>query len=480
MGQEVDRTEFSEEDFSEFKKRLRDESRVLREWFENDAFENTDGMCGFELEAWLVKEDFTPAPINEPFLERVGSHLVVPELSRFNFEINSTPHPVAGELLRNMERELAGVWRKCEQAAASLGARVMAIGTMPTLGDEMLNLGNISAMNRYIALNREVLRQRKSRPLELNIEGRDTLRTRHNDVMLEAATTSLQIHLQVNAARAARLYNLSQILSAPMVAVAANSPYLFARDLWDETRIPVFEQAVSVASFRDPRGENIGRVTFGTGYCRQSVLEVFLENLDGFPVLLPLVSDDDVYWLNHLRLHNGTIWRWNRPLIGLNQHGRPHIRIEHRVPAAGPSLPDVIGHIAFFLGLVHYYLDREPALEGRVPFEEARSNFYAAARQGLNAPVSWAGKKHGSIRDLMLRELLPAAREGLRRMRIADDDIAYYLDEVIGRRIESGRNGARWQRDFIARHGPDFKALTRAYYENQRRNIPVACWEMDG
>jgi len=480
MGQELERSEFSEEDFSEFRKRLRDESRVLREWFESEAFEQTDGMCGFELEAWLVDGDYSPAAINEPFLDLVSSHLVVPELSRFNFEINSTPHPVAGELLRNMEKELAGVWQQCEQASAKLGARVLAIGTLPTLGDEMLNLGNISAMNRYIALNREVLRLRKNRPLELNIEGKDTLRARHNDVMLEAATTSLQIHVQVNAADAARHYNLSQILSAPMVAVAANSPYLFTRDLWDETRIPVFEQAVSVASFRDPRGENVGRVTFGTGYCRQSILEVFLENLDGFPVLLPLVFDEDIYWLNHLRLHNGTIWRWNRPLIGLNRQGRPHVRIEHRVPAAGPSLPDVIGNIAFYLGLVHYYMEREPALDTLVPFEDARRNFYAAARWGLNAEVTWAGGRRGPLSDLLTRELLPAAKAGLERMRISREDIAYYLDEVVGRRVASGQNGARWQRDFIARHGPDFQALTRAYYENQRRNIPVASWEVDG
>ncbi|UCD11476.1 MAG: hypothetical protein JSU88_12670 [Nitrospinaceae bacterium] len=422
--------------------------------------------------------DFSPAPINEPFLGLVSSHLVVPELSRFNFEINSTPHPVAGALFRNMGKELAGVWENCGQAAAQLGARVLAIGSLPTLCDEMLNLDNISAMNRYHALNREVLRLRENRPLELNIEGRETLYAQHHDVMLEAATTSLQIHLQVNAGEAARHYNLSQVLSAPMVAVAANSPYLFTRDLWEETRIPVFEQAVRVASFRGPEGGTVGRVTFGTGYCRDSIFEVFLENLDGFPVLLPLVFEKDICWLSHLRLHNGTIWRWNRPLIGLNDRGRPHIRIEHRVPAAGPSLPDVIGNIAFYIGLVHFYLRREPALDALIPFDDARRNFYRAARLGMEATVRWSRGREGPLRDLMIKELLPAARKGLVQLGIASADIAYYLDEVIGRRVESGRTGARWQRDFIARHGPDFKALTRAYFENQARNMPVYGWEV--
>jgi len=478
MGQEVGRSEFTSEDFEEFRRRLRDESRVLKGWFDEGAFEATEGMCGFELEAWLMDGGFDPAPLNEPFLERVGSHLVVPELSRFNFEINSTPHPTAGGLLGNMERELAGVWRRCEKAAEEIGARVIAIGSLPTLKDEMLTLGNLSAMNRYHALNREVLRLRGNRPLEINIEGKDTLYARHHDVMLEAATTSLQIHLQTNACEAARHYNLSQIFSAAVVAVAANSPYLFTRDLWDETRIPVFEQSVSVASFRDPSGASIGRVTFGTGYCRESILEVFLENLDGFPVLLPLVFDEDVSWLSHLRLHNGTIWRWNRPLIGLDTRGRPHVRIEHRVPAAGPSLPDVIGNIAFYLGLVRYYFHREPPLDSQISFEDARRNFYAAARHGLNALVRWTGGREGPLGDLVARELLPAAREGLLRMRIDKEDIDYYLDEVIGRRVLCGKNGARWQRDFIARHGPDFRRLTEAYYENQRRNLPVCLWEV--
>jgi len=166
--------------------------------------------------------------------------------------------------------------------------------------------------------------------------------------MLEAAATSLQIHCQVNAEEAARHYNLSQILSAPMAAVAANSPYLFGKDLWDETRIPTFEQSVSVASFPDCSGQTIGRVSFGTGYARKSILEPFLENLDGFPILLPMVLDDDPSWLSHLRLQNGTIWRWTRPLIGLTKDGRPHIRLEHRVPSAGPSIADIVANIAFF------------------------------------------------------------------------------------------------------------------------------------
>ncbi|MFQ5444053.1 MAG: hypothetical protein ACE5EK_05490, partial [Nitrospinales bacterium] len=212
----------------------------------------------------------------------------------------------------------------------------------------------------------EILKLKKGKPLELTLSGKDDLYVKHRDVMLEAAATSLQIHLQVSPKAAVRYYNTSVIISAPMVAIAANSPYLFNKDLWDETRIPTFEQAIAVASFRDRHGENIGRVTFGTGYLRNSILEPFLENLDGFPVLLPMVLDDDPAWLSHLRLHNGTIWRWNRPLIGLNRMGRPHIRIEHRVAAAGPSISDIVANMAFYLGMVNYFVHKDPALEDQM------------------------------------------------------------------------------------------------------------------
>jgi hypothetical protein len=478
MGRELDRCDFSEEDFSEFKERLREENRILMDWFADGTFEDSRGKCGFELEAWLVDGNFLPASINQEFLASIANHLVVPELSKFNFEINSTPHPVEGGLLRLMAQELDEVWRECEVHAEKLDARVLAVGILPTVRDELLTLDNITEMRRYIALNREILRLRKNRPLKIDIRGKDVLSAHHDNVMLEAAATSLQIHLQVSPRDAVRHYNLAQIFSAPMVAVAANSPFLFSRQLWDETRIPTFEQSVSVASFRDRNGNNIGRVTFGTGYARHSLMEPFLENLDGFPILLPLVIDEDAHWLSHLRLHNGTIWRWNRPLIGLGEGGRPHIRIEHRVPAAGPSRDDIIANIAFYLGLVHFFIDREPALETQIDFESARNNFYRCARHGLKADIHWIGNEEVSLRSLVLEQLLPAAREGLRRMDIDEEDISYYLDQVVGRRVESGQNGAQWQRDFIARNGPDFEAMTSAYHANQKNNIPVHEWTL--
>lgn len=480
MGREIETSEFSKQDFQEFKERLRDESRILMEWFNNGIFESAPSKCGIELEAWLVEKDFQPAPVNEPFLERVTSPLVVPELSKFNFEINSAPHGVEGSLLSVVEKELRAVWDRCAKRADEIGAKIVAIGILPTIREDMLTMDNMSSLRRYHALNKEVLRLREGKPLQLYIEGKDSLYSRHENVMLEAAATSLQIHIQVPPSEAVSYYNASQILSAPMVAVAANSPYLFGKDLWDETRIPTFEQAVAVASFRDHHGENIGRVTFGTGYARKSIMEPFLENLDGFPVLLPMVVDDDPAWLTHLRLHNGTIWRWNRPLIGIGEGCAPHIRIEHRVAAAGPSIPDMVANIAFFLGLIHHLVKIPEPLESLLPFKDARKNFYQAAEKGLNAKIKWLNGKEYPLRTLLLESLIPAAREALFNCGLFGADITHYVDEIMIPRIRTGRNGAFWQRSFIAANGQDFQKLTSAYYENQKKNSPVHEWPVEG
>ncbi len=476
MGRDIPCCEFSEDDFKEFKRRLREENVLLADWFKNGLFDTGEEMCGFELEMWLVDKNYHPSPINEEFLNSLSNHLVVPELSKFNFEINSTPHRLEGSLLSNMERELGQVWKKCAAHAEKFQSNILAIGILPTVRDEMLTIEQMSSLKRYAALNRQILRLRGEKPLEIHIEGNDSLYVQHRDVMVEAVATSLQIHIQVNPSDAVRYYNLSQTLSAPLVAVAANSPYLFEKDLWDETRIPTFEQSVSVASFRDSQGEVVGRVTFGTGYARQSMIEPFLENLDGYPILLPLVFEEESTLLSHLRLHNGTIWRWNRPLIGFGKNLRPHIRIEHRVAAAGPSIPDTIANIGFYLGLVHYFAAQKVSLDKRIPFRDAKANFYRAAKHGLNATVKWVDGKETPLQALIENSLLPAAKEGLRMAGCREEDVSFYIGDIIEQRVRTGKNGAAWQRSYIRKHGPDFKAMTHHYFENQNKNLPVHEW----
>jgi hypothetical protein len=334
----------------------------------------------------------------------------------------------------------------------------------------------MSPLQRYHALNEQVLQRRHGLPLCLDIRGQDHLFTCHHDVMLEAATTSMQIHLQVSPVEAVRFYNAAQILAAPMVAVAANAPYLFARDLWDDTRIPLFEQSVAVGGFA-AKHCRATRVGFGTGYAQHSLLECFQENLDCYPVLLPIAFTEGMDRLHHVRLHNGTIWRWNRPLIGVETDGRPHLRIEHRVASAGPTVVDVVANIALFLGLVHALGRQAEAPEQRLAFTQARANFYAAAKDGLRAEVVWLEGGSVPLRTLLLDKLLPLAREGLRELGM-EDEIVHYLDAVIVPRVRTGRNGAAWQRAFVARHGSDMQALAAAYLVRQRRGLPVHEWDV--
>lgn len=477
MGSEIAKTEFSEEDFRQFRQNLRKETRILMEWFSSDVFEQHQEMCGFELEGWLVDRHCAPSPENEKFLRRVNNSLVVPELSKYNFELNIEPHPLDSHLPAFLNRELRKLWNICTVNARDMGCNTLMIGILPTLQDRMLTLQNISALQRFHALNREILRSRSPHPLKIHIEGtKDSLEVVHHDVMAEAATTSLQIHFQVPVSKAAVFYNIAHVLSAPIVALTANSPFLFGRELWDETRIPLFEQAVKTPAFIDLHGRIVSRVTFGRDYVRDSLKEVFLENLDGFPTLLPVTFDEDFSRLNHLRLHNGTIWRWNRPLIGFGKDGCPHLRIEHRVPPAGPSIPDIVANILFFYGAMLHLYPEVP--QAAISFEQARTNFYAASRFGLEAKVTWSSGNAVPVNTLLLQQLIPGAMKALGTRGIDSHDLQYYLGDILSKRVATRRNGAWWQKNFIRHQGPDFSAMTQAYLENQNSNIPVHEWSI--
>jgi len=471
MGQEISVSHFKYLDFHRFDRLIDREMEVLHQWFEEKLFSSRRAIGGLELEAWIVGEDGNPLPINEELLERVNSPDVVPELSRFNIEFNVEPQPLVGRGLELLESELDRTWKACDRIAGEMGASVVAIGTLPTVTEQLLSLRNVSRSLRYQALNEQVLRLRQGRPIRLDIEGKEQLRTEHADVMLEAGTTSFQLHLQVPLAEAVRFYNAAVILSAPLVAVAANSPLLFDKVLWDETRIPLFEQAVDVG------GGKFSRVTFGSGYAERSLEECFVENREHYPIMLPLAMDDVSERLAHVRLHNGTIWRWNRALIGFDGPGEPHLRIEQRVPAAGPTTIDMAANMAFYYGLAQALATASIPPETRLLFNTARANFYLAAKYGLDAEVVWLDKQPLTIRDLVLRQLLPLAGEGLAHLGVAGD-ITSRLLGTIEARVSTGINGAVWQRRFIERHGRNMGLLTREYRERQRTGIPVHAWDL--
>ena len=468
MGDEIATAEFSDADVERFRSHLQAEMELLQGWFQGRKFCEDRLQCGLELEAWLIGEDGRPVPDNTLFLSTLDRQGVVPELSKFNFEFNVTPQYLAGQGLGDMQAELRATWQRCEQVADKLGHRIVSIGILPTVANAMLCPENLSPLKRYAALNERVLRLRQGQPLWLRIAGVDALESVHHDVMLEAAATSLQIHLKVPQSVSVRYYNASLIASALTVALGANAPLLFGHRLWDDSRIPLFEQAVDT-------GGIYPRVGFGQRYLQESFFELFAHNLEYQSVLLPAVIEQAPARMPHVRMHNGTIWNWNRPLIGFEADGQPHLRIEHRPISASPSLMDLFADTALYLGLVAHLAHLSQPPESQIDFETTRKNFYTAAKQGLQATVTWLDGKHYVLRELLREQVLPALGDWLCQLEIDAQQIDQSVAILRGR-VETQQTGAAWQRRAFAEYEGDCLRVLAAYEANQQTSQPVHTW----
>ncbi len=482
MGQEITHRHFSHSDFEHYRQKMQAELELAREWFRQKQHPDSIPRVGFEMELCLTDQQGLPAGVNQQFIETLGDSHVTPELAKFNIELDSAVFPLNSHFLQALDAELSRLWTSCLHTAAQMHHHVVMTGILPTLHEQHLDLSNMSNMTRYKVLNEQVLRSRKGRAIELDIIGREHLKSEHQDVMIESAATSFQLHLQVPFYRSVRYYNAAIVLSAPLVAIAANSPYLFARDLWCETRIPVFEQAVSSGGYDGAAFGPIKRVSFGSGYVRESWLECFAENLEHYPVLLPEIFAKPLEELSHLALHNGTVWRWNRPLIAKNTGSETaqdsyHLRLEHRTLPAGPSVVDCIANAALFYGAITALANQYEIPEQHLPFVQAKDNFYMAAREGINARLNWLHGVSMPASALLKQHIVPLAKEGLSQIGVSLQDIDYYIG-IIEARLQSGQTGAMWQRRFIAKHGRDMRKLTEAYIEQQQTGEPVHRWEV--
>ncbi|MFT6631030.1 MAG: hypothetical protein ACJAS4_000976 [Bacteriovoracaceae bacterium] len=477
MGKEILGNGYTEEDVKKFKKNLEAETQILRDWFKNDSFAKDMNKTGIELEAWLVDENMLPDPYSTEFLEKLSDEQVVPEIARFNFEINSTPYKLEGKVFSALEKELNKIWGNCEKVAKEEGKHAMLVGTLPSLRPAMLSMEYLSPQNRYAVMNNQVMKMREGKPLYIRLEGKDNLYMYMDSVIAECAATSLQIHLSVNQDNAKRYYNASMIASPFLIALSANSPYFFGKELWDESRIAIFEQSVDLEA-RTCTGKDIKRVTLGNGYVQESLLELFEENLADYPILLAEHEESDPVELNHLNLHNGTIWRWNRPIVGVGKDGTPHLRIEQRTPSAGPTIIDSIANSMFYIGLVDFLANNEVVPEEVISFDEAIHNFYKASRLSFFCKVRWIDGKLHDIKDLLEFEIYPHVRHALLKRGIDKSEVEHFLDGVILPRIKKGVNGAVWQKAFIHMHGKRFQELMEAYIKNQYSGKPVHEWEL--
>lgn len=472
MGEEIDSRRVAAH--KDFVHRVSNETKILRTWFEEAQFSNSHDCIGFELEGCLVDENLLPALSNAEFLCAANEDSLVTELAKFNFEFNSPVYRKTSSPFRKMHADLKAISERCNLAAHKIGANSLWVGILPTLRDDMLSMQSMTESNRYYAITERIMELREQEPLKLTIERFDSLEVLREDIMTEAAATSLQIHNQVNLVNAKRYYNASLLITAPCTALMANSPFLYGQKLWDETRIPVFEQSLALP--KDP-SSGVKPVDFASGYIRESLFELFAENIEKHRPILPVLFDDVPEKLRHLKFFNGQIWRWVRPIVGVDYGSMPHLRIEQRAFPAGPSNIDTIANIAFYTGLLEYYGNCDEALEDKVSFADCRKNFYDCAQLGMKAEVTWLNGKE-NVQSLLMNTLLEQSKIGLESIGTDKAEISLFIDDVIKNRIKTGWNGAAWQKSYIDCNGRDFQAMSKAYLEWQKRDVPVYTWKV--
>lgn len=461
---------------------------ALEHMLDSGLIESGVHRIGAEQELFLVDAAWRPAPRALDILERIDDPHYTTELGLFNLEINLDPLVFEGDCLSQLEDQLNRSLATVRAAAHQCGAEVVLSGILPTLRKSDLALTNMTPKPRYRALN-TALTQLRGGDYEFQLKGADELSLKHDSVMLEAGCTSFQVHYQVEPAEFPQCYNIAQVMTAPLLAAAANSPLLFGRRLWRETRIPLFQQSVDTRRASSHMRERAPRVSFGQQWVDHSILELIQEDLARFRVLIGTPSEEDALRLleqgrlpelQALRLHTGTVYRWNRGCFGIGG-GKAHIRIENRVLPAGPSVVDEVANAAFFLGLLrggqHAYGD----ITHKMPFHNAETNFLAAAQRGLDAQFTWLGGQVVLARDLICQDLLPLARHGLRTAGLNPADIERYLG-VIAQRVATGRTGSSWLLRSLAdmretdTQAARLSALTAATALRQWEGSPVHEW----
>jgi len=489
MGREIDRVRFDESDYARFGARLEEGLAALRRTLRRPGFGEGAASLGAELELSLVDAAGRPRLINQDVVAGTRDPRITQELNLFNVECNLRHGALRGAPLAAFRAELESALAEVRRVAGAHGGRVAMIGILPTLEPGDLDASVMTPAPRYRALS-AALQRRRHEPFHVQIDGADPLDVDCEDVTFEGAATSLQVHLRVDPADFARTYNGVQMATAPVLAAACNSPTFLGHRLWDETRVALFKQAVDDRS--GPRRRTEARVSFGTGWLLDSAYELFVESVALHDPLLPIVGEEaplerveagEVPRLEELRLHVGTVWRWNRPIYDPSHGG--HLRIEMRALPAGPSVADMVANVAFLVGLG---LGLAPDCDGwtrSLPFEVAHSNSYRAAQQGLAAELQWPAAPGGVLQrfraaDLVLR-LLPTARHGLELAGVEAEDFEPWLG-VIEERAARGCSGAVWQRSALAQleprrtRGAALAAMLERYLENAGGGEPVHRW----
>src|SRR3954453_268713 len=487
MGEEVEAQEFSRADRTRHREKVRRNLDVFARVLREARFDTQDPMAGLEVELNLVDERGDPALKNAEALAAIAHPDFQTELGQFNIEINVPPAKLREGGLTTFEESLRRSLNDAEEKSSAVGAHMVMIGILPTLAEGHMSPVSLSTNPRYKLLSEQILNAR-GEDITIAIDGVERLRTSADSIVPEAACTSTQFHVQTSPDQFAAYWNASQAMAAVQVAVAANSPYLLGRELWRETRIPLFEQATDTRS-EELKAQGVRpRVWFGERWIT-SVFDLFEENVRYFPALLPVTDDEEPLEaledgrtpaLPELRLHNGTIYRWNRPVYDI-AGGVPHLRVENRLLAAGPTGADTMANAAFYFGLVRAVAESERPLWSQMSFSAAEENFHVAAREGVEAQIYWPGVGQVRATELVLRRLLPLAQQGLEAWGASGAEIDRLLG-IIEQRCLTGTNGAEW---FVNRmrqradqeRADALRATLLEYRERMHTNEPVHTWD---
>lgn len=492
MGFQKVNTLDDQQEMQQFVRYLLNDMRAFEYMLEQNWFEDDIIRIGAEQEMCLVhNQTYKPATINMEVLERLeDAPWCVTELAKFNLETNLSPREFVGDCLSQMEAENLAYLHRIQHILDDFDASICLCGILPTLRKHDLEMHNLTPKDRYYALMASIQKHLLGTAFELRVDGIDELLVRHDSPLLEACNTSFQVHLQVRPQDFVKMYNLAQTLAGPTIAISANSPLVFGRRLWHESRIALFQQSLDTRTTNDHMRERLPRVNFGSGWLRGDVTQIHKEDFSRFRVLLAgNIEEDSLAMieagitpkLRALQIHNSTVYRWNRPCYGISPNGKPHLRIENRVMPAGPTPVDAAANAAFWLGAMIGMSLHYDDITQHLDFADVRDNFGKAAKFGIDSTFNWFKDKKIQANELILKELLPLAKEGLKHQKVNDKDINHYLG-IVEARAKENKTGARWVlRSYTAlkeqvTSDEALTCLTAATVRNQKQNIPVHTW----
>lgn len=488
MGEERVKLADTNEQIQSFMKHVLQDLRALQKMLDEDWFETDILRIGAEQELCMVDPHGKVFPRSMEVLEALGEGNFTTEFARFNLEINMDPLEFKGDCLSQMENNMHKQVEHVRETVRELGGDILLTGILPTIRKMDVDIKNLTPLQRYEALC-EAINKLRGKEFELRIQGMDELLMKFDSPLLEACNTGFQVHLQVKPSEFVNRYNIAQAVTAPVLAAAVNSPILFGKRLWAETRVALFHQSIDTRQVGEHLRDSSPRVTFGNQWIEDSILDVYKEDISRYRVMLSaeveeevekLMEEGKVPELMALNVHNSSVYRWNRPCYGVG-NGKPHLRIENRVLPSGPTVVDEVANAAFWLGLLNGFEDEYPDITQEMDFDNARMNFFAASKMGLDTKFIWTKDRKITAVDLIKDELLPIARNGLSKAEIDPSDIDTYLN-IIEERADAAQTGSYWM---VKSYGKLIKegnkeqalsAITNAMIKNQNKGEPVHKW----